>query len=66
MTTLLLAATTVPLINLVVWLLIFVIVVYLIFLIIGMLPIPQPFKNIIVILVALILLLVLVQQLGLL
>ena len=64
--TLFLAASTAPLISLVVWLIVFVFVVWLVFLIVGVLPIPDPYKTIVVALVALLLLLILVSQLGLL
>ena len=62
----LLVATTVPLLQLVIWLLILAVVIWLVFLIIGMLPLPEPIKTIITVVIALIFLLVLVQQLGLL
>jgi hypothetical protein len=61
-TTLILAA--VPLINLLIWLLVFLVICYLVFLLIGLLPIDEPWKRIITIVVVLILLLVLIQQLG--
>jgi hypothetical protein len=59
-------ATAVPLINLLIWLIVFVVVTYLIYLLLGALPLPEPWKTVVFVLVTLILLLILVQQLGLL
>jgi hypothetical protein len=65
---LLIAATEVvggySLISVLIWLLIFAVVVYLVFLILGMLPLPEPIRTVITIVVALILLLVLLQRIG--
>jgi hypothetical protein len=64
---LLLAAEVVAgtsLIALLIWLIVLAVVVWLLFLIIGMLPIPEPIKTIITVVIALILLLVIVQRLG--
>ncbi len=51
-------------ITLLIYLCIFAVVVYLIFYILGLLPIPAPARTIIVVLVALILLLWLLRYLG--
>jgi hypothetical protein len=40
------------------------VVVWLVFLILGMLPLPEPIKMVITVVVALLLLLVLIQRLG--
>ena len=55
--TLVLLAQTGGLISLLIWLLVLAVVVYLIFLVIGMLPIPEPIKTVITVVIALILLL---------
>ena len=67
MITLLAAAEVIggtSLISLLIWLIILAVVVWLLFLIIGMLPLPEPIKTIITVVIALILLLVIVQRLG--
>lgn len=64
MITLILAA--VPLVNLLIWLLVFCIICALIFYIVQLIPLQEPWKRIITVIVCLILLLVLIQQLGLL
>jgi hypothetical protein len=61
----LLAIATGSLISVLIWLLVFLVVCYLIFVVINLMPLEQPWKNIITIVVCLILLLVLVSQLGL-
>jgi hypothetical protein len=64
-TSLLLAATgTAGLVPLLIWLLVFVIVAAIVFWIVRSIPLPQPWANIAVAIVALILLLVLLGQLG--
>lgn len=52
------------LISLLIWLIVLAVVVWLLFLIIGMLPLPEPIRTIITVVIALILLLVIVQRLG--
>jgi hypothetical protein len=67
MTLALLLAETVAasgLISLLIWLLVLAAVVYCLFLLLNMLPIPEPFRTIIVVIIALVLLLVIVQRLG--
>lgn len=54
------------LISLLIWLLILACVIYVVFLILGMLPIPAQVKTIITVILGLIFLLVLVERLGLL
>lgn len=63
---LLAAIESVSLISLLIWLLVFAIVIYIVFLILGMLPIPEPIRTIVLCVLGVILLLVLVQRLGLL
>lgn len=63
---LLLAASVGPLISFLIWLVVFVIVVYLAWLLVGVLPLPAPWKTIVWVLVCLILLLIFLQQTGLL
>lgn len=53
-------------INLLVGLLILALVIYCVFLVVGMLPLPEPAKQIVVIILAIIFLLVLLRQLGIL
>ena len=53
------------LITILIWLLVFALVVYLVFLIVNYMPIPEPFKTVIVCVVGIILLLVLLQKFGL-
>ena len=62
---LLAAAEAVPLLGILIWLLIFAVIVWVVFLILGMLPLPEPVKTIITVVVGLILLIVLVSRLGL-
>jgi hypothetical protein len=63
---LILAATEASgLLGLLIWLLIFALVVYVIYLILGMLPLPQPIKNIVLIIVGVLLLIYLLSRLGL-
>ena len=64
MTVLLAAAEGAGLISLLIWLIVLAVVVWLLFLIVGMLPLPEPIKTIITVVIALILLLVIVQRLG--
>ena len=66
MSTLLLAASVGPLISFLIWLVVFVVVVYLAWLLVGVLPLPHPWKTIVWVLVCLILLLIFLQQTGLL
>ena len=66
MTTLLLAASVGPLISFLIWLVVFVVVVYLAWLLVGVLPLPHPWKTIVWVFVCLILLLIFLQQTGLL
>jgi hypothetical protein len=47
-----------------IWLLVFALCVYVVYLILGMLPIPQPAKQIVCLVLAIILLLVMLQRLG--
>ena len=54
------------LISLLIWLLVLAAVIYVIVLILRMLPIPEPFRTIIMVVIGLILLVFLVQHLGLL
>lgn len=61
---LILAATTTGLIGILIYLLIFLVVCYLVFMIVRLIPIGEPWKQIITIIVCLILLLILIQQLG--
>ena len=63
--TLLLAASISPLIGFLIWLIVFVIVAYLAYLLINVLPLPDPWRTIVLVLVLLILLLILVTQTGL-
>lgn len=65
LTCLLAAAEFGGLIGLLVWLLILAIVVYVIFLILGMLPIPEPVRTILCLVIGLAILLVIIQRLGL-
>lgn len=68
MTTLLLAAAETmggaSLISILVWLLVFGIIVYAVFLVLGMLPLPQPIKTIIVLLIAVVMVIWLLARLG--
>lgn len=52
------------LVSLLIWLLVLAIVCYVVFLILGMLPIPQPIKTIVCLILGLIFLLVLLGHLG--
>ncbi len=52
------------LISLLVWLLILALVIYVVFLVLGMLPLPEPAKRIVTVILAIIFLLVLLQHLG--
>jgi len=63
---LLAALETTGLVSIIVWLVVLAVVVYVIFLILGMLPIPEPIRTILCLGVGLIILLLLVQRLGLL
>ena len=63
--TLILAASISPLISFLVWLIIFVIVAYLAFLLIGVLRLADPWKTILFVLVVLVLLVIFVTQTGL-
>ena len=70
MNTLLLAVETIvagpSLITVLIWLLVFALVVYLVFLIVSYMPLPEPFKAVFVCVVGIILLLVLLAKFGLL
>ena len=64
---LLAAAETVgatSLISVLIWLLVLAVVVYVIWLILNMLPLPEPIRTIILCVLGLVLLLVIVQRLG--
>jgi hypothetical protein len=64
---LLAAAETVgatSLIGVLIWLLVLAVVVYVIWLILNMLPLPEPIKTIILCILGLVLLLVIIQRLG--
>jgi hypothetical protein len=52
------------LVSLLIWLLVFALCVYVVYLILGMLPIPEPAKQIVCLVLAIILLLVMLQRLG--
>jgi hypothetical protein len=65
MHTLLLAALSGGgLVGLLIWLLVFALVIYVVYLILGMLPIPPTIKQIICLILGVIFLIVLLQQLG--
>lgn len=53
------------LISLLIWLLVVAVVIYVLFLVLGMLPIPEPIKTILLCVVGLILFLIIIQRLGL-
>jgi hypothetical protein len=63
-TSIVLAATTGSLVSLLIWLLILAVVIWVVYLVVGMLPIPANVKNIICVILALIFLLVILQRLG--
>jgi hypothetical protein len=66
-TLLLLAAELIggpSLIAVLIWLLVFLVVVYIVYLILGHMPIPEPWKTVILLIVGLILLLVLLSHFG--
>lgn len=52
------------LVGLLIWLLILALVIYCVFLVLGMLPLPEPAKRIVTVILAIIFLLVLLQHLG--
>lgn len=52
------------LISLLIWLLILALVIWCVYLVIGMLPLPAPVKQIVCVILALIFLLILLQHLG--
>jgi hypothetical protein len=54
------------LIAILIWLLVLAVVVYLIWLIISMLPLPEPIRTVILGIIALVLLLIVISKLGLL
>jgi hypothetical protein len=56
--------SSMSLISVLIWLLVFAIVVYLAFFIVQRIPIPEPWKTVIVCIVAIILLVVLLQRFG--
>lgn len=53
-------------IELLIWLLILALIVYVVFLILGMLPLPYPARQIVTLILAIIFLLVLLERIGLL
>lgn len=57
--------TAVPHLSLLIWLLVFCLVVYLVFFIMGRLALPEPVGTIVTVIVALILLVVLLRQFAL-
>jgi hypothetical protein len=61
---LLAVAGTTSLVSLLVWLLIFCVVVFLVFYILGHIPLPEPWRTVITAIIGIILLLVLLQQFG--
>jgi hypothetical protein len=61
---LLAAAETSGLISLLIWLVVLAGVIWILFLILGMFPLPEPIRTIIVVVAALIILLVIVNRLG--
>lgn len=58
--------STAALIHFAIWLLVLAIVIYIVYLVLGMLPIPAPIKSIVCLVVGLIFLLVILSQLGIL
>ena len=58
------AAEATGLISLLIWLLVFALVIYAVFLCLGMIPLPPPARNIVTIIVAVILLVILFSRLG--
>ena len=52
------------LISLLIWLLVLAIVIYVVFLILNMIPMPEPIRTIVLCVLGLILLLVVIQRLG--
>ena len=59
------ALETGGLITLLIWFLVLAIVIYVVFLILGMLPIPEPIRTIVLCILGLILLLVVLNRVGL-
>lgn len=64
MTLLLAAASISGLVPLLVWLLVLALVIYVVFLVVGMIPIPEPAKKIVTVVIGLIFLLLLLDRLG--
>ena len=58
------AVGSLSLITVLVWLLVFLIVCYIVYLILGHMPIPEPWKTVILLIVGLILLLILLSHFG--
>jgi hypothetical protein len=52
------------LVSLLIWLVVFAVVIYVLFLILGMFPLPEPIKTIILCVVGVILLVIFAQRLG--
>ncbi len=65
MLTILAFLSTPALIHFAIWLLVLAIVIYIVYLVLGMLPIPQPIKHIVCLIVGLVFLLVILSNLGL-
>ena len=65
MNTLLLALAAGGLVGLLIWLLVFALVIYVVYLVLGLLPIPPTIKQIVCLILGVIFLIVLLQQLGL-
>jgi hypothetical protein len=63
-TSILLAATTGSLVSLLIWLLILCVVIWVVYLLVGMLPLPANVKTIVCAILALIFLIVILQRLG--
>jgi hypothetical protein len=63
-TSIILAASTGTLVSLLIWLLVLAVVIWVIYLLVGMLPLPAQVKTIICAILALIFLLVILQRLG--
>jgi hypothetical protein len=63
-TSIILAASTGTLVSLLIWLLVLAVVIWVVYLLVGMLPLPAQVKTIICAILALIFLLVILQRLG--
>lgn len=51
-------------ISLLLWLLVLALVIYVVYLIVGMLPLPSPAKQIVTLILAVVFLIILLQRLG--